>query len=308
MNKPEFSWLQISIKVDAELAEAVADVFGRYIESGVVIESTRIESDADSEGMLAGSLLVSAYIPADGQLEDIRGQIEKGLRALAIIQPLPEASYSPVKEENWMEAWKAHFRPLPVGKRLLVLPAWIELDPGDRLPIRIDPGMAFGTGVHPTTQLSLQLLEAHVHPGVSLIDMGSGSGILSIAAARLGAAPILGLDIDPAAVDNARRHATLNEVTAEFALGSLDEVLQGEFSLKHADIVVANILAPVLIRLLDAGLGELLASGGKLLLSGILEEQLDGVHKALQAASLDLLEERKMGDWRAIVAAKKQCA
>jgi len=302
MNKPQYAWLQVSIEVDAELAEAVADLLGRYVVNGVVIESTQIKDNAYDQGKVSGPLRVSGYIPTDENLKQTRTQIEKGLEALALIQPMPEASYLPIADSNWMESWKDHFQPIELGRNLLVVPAWIDIDPGDRLPIQIDPGMAFGTGVHPTTQLSLQLLEDHVKDGNSLIDVGSGSGILSVAAAKLGASQILGVDIDPVAVENAQQHSALNGVSVEFGLGSLSELQQGKFSLKQADIVVANILAPVLVRLLNKGLGDLLALKGILLLSGILEEQLEGLLSTLQASSLQIIDEREMGDWRAVVA------
>jgi ribosomal protein L11 methyltransferase len=304
MNKPLFAWLRVSMEVDAELAEAVADVFGRYISSGVVIESTRVDDSANDQGKASGPLRVSAYIPSDEKLERTRTQVENGLRALSLIQPIPQARYVPIAESNWMESWKEHFQPLEVGKTLIVIPAWVDIDSGERLPIRIDPGMAFGTGVHPTTQLSMQMLEDHLKDGNSLIDVGCGSGILSIVAAKLGASPILGMDIDPIAVENSQQHAALNKISAEFGLGSVSEIRNGQFSVKQADIVVANILAPVLIRLLNEGLGELLAPKGILLLSGLLEEQLEALQSALRDASLQVIDERKIGDWRAIVANK----
>ncbi|HEY4717942.1 MAG TPA: 50S ribosomal protein L11 methyltransferase, partial [Anaerolineales bacterium] len=172
------SWLRISLEVDPELAEAVSEVLARYIPGGVVMESTAIEADAEDEGRAVGPLRVMGYIPGDEHLEATRAQIEQGLRYLALIQPIPEPSYTPIQEQNWMEAWKQHYKPLSIGRRLLILPAWMQAESAERVTVRIEPGMAFGTGVHPTTQLSLQLLETYVKAGDSVIDVGCGSAIL----------------------------------------------------------------------------------------------------------------------------------
>lgn len=295
-------WLRISLEVDSELAEAVSEVLARYIPGGVVIESTAIDANAEDEGRAVGPLRVSGYIPADTDVKDTRAKIEQGLRYLALIQHIPEPSYETIQEQNWMEAWKQHYRPLAIGERLLVLPAWMQMETGGRIPIRIEPGMAFGTGVHPTTQLSLQLLEAYVQPGNSVIDIGCGSAILAIAAAKLGAAPVVAVDIDAQALDNARYNARLNGVDIEIGVGSVGEVLAGRFGLRQADVVVANILAPVLIRLLEADLAGLLKQGGVLILSGILAEQEGEMRASLETAKLQIIEECRIEDWLGLAA------
>ena len=296
MSAEPASWLRISLEVAPELAEAVSEVLARYIPGGVVIESTAIEADVE-EGRAVGPLRVSGYIPVDPRLEDTRAKIEQGLRYLALIQPIPEPGYQTIQEQNWMEAWKQHYKPLPVGERLLILPAWMDEETNDRVTIRIEPGMAFGTGVHPTTQLSLQLLERNVQPGSSVIDVGCGSAILAIAAAKLGAAPVVAVDIDSRALDNARHNAHLNEVDIEIGVGSVGELLAGQYVLKQADVVVANILAPVLIRLLSEGLAKLMKPGGFLILSGILAEQKGEMNSSLEKAKLQIIEERWIEDW-----------
>jgi ribosomal protein L11 methyltransferase len=296
------SWLRISLEVDPELAEAVSDVLARYLPGGVVIESTAVTADAEDEGHAIGLLRVLGYIPNDAQLEHTRAQIEQGLRYLALIQPLPDPRFETIHEQNWMEAWKQHYKPVTVGEKLMIVPAWMDLDTGGRVPIRIEPGMAFGTGVHPTTQLSLQLVERYVQPGHDVIDIGSGSAILSIAAAKLGAAAVVAVDNDPQAYENARHNAELNEVELEIGVGSLAEVAAGQYSLRQADVVVANILAPILIRLLDQGLAELMTKDGVLLLSGILAEQEAEMKAALAKHGLRVVEERRIGDWLGLAA------
>jgi ribosomal protein L11 methyltransferase len=302
----EASWLEVSLTVDGELAEPVAEVLARFIPDGVVIESTAVTANLDdSQGQAVGPLRVFGYLPVDAQLEERRRQLEQALWYLGRIRPLPEAQYKPIQQTNWAEAWKAHYQPIAVGERLMIVPAWLETPPGGRIPIRIDPGMAFGTGTHPTTQLCLYALEeAAAGAGESwgVIDLGCGTAILAIAALKLGASHALGVDIDPEAIQAARENAATNGVTAdlELGLGSLAEIRSGKFLLQKSRVVLANILAPVLIRLLGEGLGSLLEPDGVLILSGILQEQADEVKAAAEAQGLRLATRRQSGDWVAL--------
>jgi ribosomal protein L11 methyltransferase len=217
---------------------------------------------------------------------------------------LPEATYRQIADQNWMEAWKQHYKPILIGRRLVIVPAWMESpDPG-RVAIKIDPGMAFGTGTHPTTQLCLELMEKEFesrHPS-HVIDVGCGSGILSIAAIKLGARTALGVDIDAGSVQNSRENANANGVGDEFILGvgSVDEIRAGQFEFSQAPLVVANILAPVIIRLFDGGLADLMEQNGSIILSGILEEQEQRVVEAAQAQALRMNERMQIGDWVAL--------
>jgi ribosomal protein L11 methyltransferase len=205
-----------------------------------------------------------------------------------------------------MDAWKQYYHPIHIGKKLMVVPAWLDPDTQGRVPIIIDPGMAFGTGTHPTTQLCLEMVEAHLRPDV--LDIGCGSGILGIAALKLGADKAVGVDIDAEAIDNARHNALVNGVGQRIQLdvGSLSQVLQGYFALRKADLVLANILAPILAQLLDEGLAVTLNPGGILVLSGILIEQWETgpagpdrppLKETVTKHGLEVIDLRQNGDW-----------
>ncbi len=304
------SWLEVSLTVDGERAEAVAEVLGRYLPDGVVIESTAVRAGpADENGEAVGPLRVCGYIPADHNLENTRHKIEEGLWYLGRISSLPEPEYKMIQEVNWMEAWKEHYHPIPVGRRLIILPAWIAPQNDGRIPIRIDLGMAFGTGTHPTTQLCLALAEDYFATlnstkGIRVIDVGCGSGILSIAGLLLGVERALGVDIDEEAIRASGENAALNGVNDRFEvrLGSVKEVIGGISEIKDAQLVFANILAPILEQLLDLGLGKLVSPDGWIILSGILAEQSQGVQDALKKHGFKLVAERQIGDWVALAA------
>ncbi|RPJ28872.1 MAG: 50S ribosomal protein L11 methyltransferase [Chloroflexi bacterium] len=307
------NWLEVSLTVNGELAEAVADVLARFAYSGVMMEQGVKYTDDEDAGTPTGPITVRAYLEMNDQIEETRQKVEESLYYLGMIQPLPAASYKEIADQNWMDAWKQHYQPIVIGERLVVLPAWMDSPDPNRVAIKIDPGMAFGTGTHPTTQLCLELMEhyfvaasnspsgSRVSP-LRLIDVGCGSGILSIAAIRLGAKSALGVDIDADSLVNARENANTNQIGDELILGigSVQEILAGKFAFRKAPLVVANILAPVIVRLFDAGLAELVDDGGTIILSGILQEQAQNVSEAAQAKGLEMNERKQMGDWVAL--------
>ncbi len=300
------SWLEISLTVNGELAEAVADVLARHMPGGVVIESTAIAPDPNGIGHPTGPLRVCGYIPMDATLEHTRHRIEQGLYYLGRIQPLPPAEFKPIANLNWSETWKQHYHPVKIGKKFIIVPAWLDIPDNTRIPIRIDPGMAFGTGTHPTTQLCLTLLEDYLHIDEPVLDVGCGSGILSIAALKLGASHAFGVDTDTDAIAAAEENAIINNVADQstYAVGSVEKIKAGCFPIWRAPIVLSNILAPILLRLLDAGLGDLVLSDGVLLLSGILEEQFPKLRAALHHLGFRIQEKRQIKDWIAIAAAR----
>lgn len=311
------NWLEISLTVNGELAEAAADVLGRFAPNGVMTEQAVEFLNDEDEGTPTGDITVKAYLPMDERLDETRRKLEESLYYLGLIQPLPEPTYTPIGDQNWMEAWKLRYQPIPIGKRLMILPAWMDLSDQTRIGIKIDPGMAFGTGAHPSTQMCLDLLETvfdsrtsrieYSNTRYSVIDVGCGSGILSVAALKLGAQFALGVDIDDAAITNSRENAENNGVNSEafqLGVGSVEEVRGGKFSISSAPLVLANILAPILIRLFEAGMAELVEPGGFIILAGILEHQADDVIEAAQERGLRLTDRRQINDWVALLCQK----
>ncbi|MDX1435904.1 MAG: 50S ribosomal protein L11 methyltransferase [Anaerolineales bacterium] len=297
------AWIEISLEVDAELAEPVAEVLARYLDDGVVIEQQAGLSEAGPVPNDGEQVRVYGYIAVDSRAAATRRKIEEGLWYLDKITPLPEPEYRRVVEEDWSGIWKDRFQPTPVGEKLLVLPSWHEVGSVEgKIPVRIDPGMVFGTGTHPTTSLTLALLEPLVRIGRPMIDVGCGTAILAIAALKLGAGHALGIDIDPKAVGEAQKNARLNQVEEylETGTGSVDEIVQGRFSIRSAPLVAANIIAPRLIELFAEGLADLVESGGQLVLSGMLLEQEGQVIEVSGQHGLEVEKRLQEGDWVAL--------
>ncbi len=298
----QVKWLEVSLTVNPEQAEAVAEVLGRFTREGVVVEQLALQDEPGASTVMSPQMRVYGYLLADGGLEERRNRLDEALWYLGRIQPLPEAHYRPIKDQDWMEAWKQHYQPIKVGQRLEILPAWVKQhDPG-RLPVYINPGMAFGTGTHPTTQLCLELIEKYLQPGMRVFDIGCGSGILSVAAVRLGASSVAAVDVDPASIASTRENCLLNQVEdqVEVELGSLQLLLGGRFGSPQAPLVAANILASVILGMLESGLADAVEPDGVLLLSGILEGQAQAILKTAGECGLLHLETLTMDDWAAI--------
>jgi len=297
-------WLEVSLQVDGEAAEAAAEVMARYGYQGIAIEHGGIPADKLDEDELPppAFLTVRAYLPIDAQTEDVRQKFEVALGYLNMLLPMPQPTYRTVAEEDWAEAWKAHYHPMRIGQRIVIRPVWIPLELGpDDVEIALDPGMAFGTGTHPTTQLCLAALEAIQPPGATVLDLGCGSGILAIGSAKLGAAHVLGLDNDPVAVEVAQKNIRSSGVSERVTIqqGSLDSVVT---SARRFDLIVVNILARIIIALCDQHLGEIVRPGGLAIFSGIIDHQADDVEAALRTTGLTPYHRRQQGDWVAIEA------
>ena len=303
-------WIEVRFKTDGETAEALANVLGRFVSNGVVIETLTRFNPHTQENEPTGQLAVVGYLGVNAHLEEKRRQLEEALWHLGQISSIPQPDFTPIQDQNWMAAWQEHYTPIPIGEQVLVMPAWIEPDQKEsRHVIRINPALAFGTGTHPTTQLCLRLLEKHLQPGGEVIDVGCGSGILSIAALKLGASGVLAVDTDSQAVCSTQENAALNQLLPgqmETGQGSVREILAGQFSIQKAPLVMVNILAKVIINLFDQDLADVVEEGGTLLLSGILAEQAEGVLRAGEEAGFSLLEQLSEGDWVSLAMKKAQ--
>jgi ribosomal protein L11 methyltransferase len=289
-------WLEIRVEADAEASEAVAEVLSRFAPEGVAIELPGAAEDATQ-----GPMAVKAYLAVGPDTSRVQDQVSQALWHLGQIYPVPAPTFSLVAESDWANAWKEHFYPLRVGQRIVIKPTWreFETNPGDIL-IELDPGMAFGTGLHPTTQMCLMALEQELQPGMQVLDLGTGSGVLALAAAKLGAQAVLALDTDPVAVAAARENVRRNGVseTVTVTQGSLAQVA-GTY-----DLVVVNILAKVILALAQEGLAECVRPGGRWVTAGTIEPQVAQVATALETTGLCVTERRQIADWVTLIGSR----
>lgn len=318
------SWLELSVQVDNEAVESVSELLARYgYNGGVVVEPAWTPGDEGPEFSYdsARPAVLRTYIPLDAQAEDVRQRVAQALWHLGQMRPVGELQTRTLEEEDWANAWKEHYRVLRVGERTVVVPSWLQYEPKpDDVIVQMDPGMAFGTGLHPTTQLCLRLLEQYARPGQRALDIGTGSGILAIAAARLGAGPVLAIDNDPVAVEVAVENVRINGVgdTVTAGVGSLGagqtmgHWLSGDFGEQPPpeapaeagygsfQLIAANLIAKVLV-ILAADLAAALEPGGALISSGIIDTREADVLAAFEAAGLRQLERHQEGEWIALV-------
>lgn len=293
------SWLEVCVKArDAREAEAVAEVLQLFAlgDEGVVLEQLGNPDDLDPRAMLPETLVKLVVIDGRGSAE-FRAKLQNKLTA----NQLPQAIFTPIEEQDWATAWRDNYQPLPIGNRFWIWPSWVPVEgvSEDALVLVLDPGMAFGTGTHPTTQLCLMLLEERIRPNMSLLDLGCGSGILSIGASKLGACPIISVDTDEIAISSTEYNAQLNQCHNQIDIihGSLGDAPQQKW-----DIVVANILAPILITLLEQdGLLDTVKADGYLILSGILEQQTAAITAVVEKLGGDVVEILQQEEWVALL-------
>jgi len=298
-------WTQVSIVADGEAAEAVAEVLRPFAHGGVSLEQAAADLRPDAAyPELDEQVTVSIYLPAHKDSPAKRRRIEEILWHLGQLYPIPAPIFRVVQEDDWANAWKQHYASFRIGQRILICPAWERVQPRpDDILLLMDPGMAFGTGLHPTTRMCLEEVESLARPGISVLDVGTGSGILAIAAARLDAGPILALDTDEVAVQSARQNSITNGVAdvIEVQRGSL-----ADLPAQAWHVVLVNILAPVILQLFEGGLASRVRPGGMLLLSGIIEEQAPQVLAAMQEHQISLIRRRQIRDWVTLLGRRLQ--
>ena len=328
-------WLEVSVSLHQEAIEAVAEVLMNHGANGVEIDDPVLLQQRQStpgdwdyvelpDGFdPAAEAIVRTWFPLDAEREQemsnllslIETEIDQ-LQQWDLQTGSLTVSSRVIAEENWAEAWKAWFKPLYIGRNLLVKPSWEALEGEDEslTVIELDPGLAFGTGNHASTRLSLILMERYLHPGQVVIDVGCGSGILTVAAAKLGATRVLAVDNDPLAIDATKGNLQLNNLkfteTPEAFNPFLDEpaicVFKSDLIQQisiTADLVVANIVADVIIRL-SRDVDRIMNPGAVFICSGILTSRREDVAEALTAAGLTVITLLEEDDWVAIAARK----
>lgn len=304
-------WIEVKVVFEAENTELAEDlisnIFYDFSLQGVVCEVPDMEPEegwGDDAVAQPESHSVSGYFPQNDLAEIKCGKIRASLEELKAFTKFSyEIVTRELDEEDWAESWKAYFWPEKISDKMVVKPTWRDYSPGEgEIIIEIDPGMAFGTGTHPTTSLCLNMIEKYLRPGSSLLDVGTGSGILMIGAAKLGAGRLWGVDNDEVAVGVAEKNLLINNVDKkDFVLkaGNLVNVVKDRF-----DVVVANILAEVVVILLDS-VKNVLAENGSVIFSGIIEEKKDMVTEKMTEKGLEVTEVAVRDGWVAIVGKKK---
>ena len=309
------AWLEITIettskKIDHAVTNLTAHGFSDLViedqeEFETFLEDNRAYWDYIDEGLqqkLQGLSRIKLYL----EDSDTQGmaRLEGVLNQLGLT-----AKIAPLPETNWEESWKDNYPPQPIGENIVILPYWLAGTEDDRLSVILDPGLTFGTGAHPSTQMVIETMEQVVKPGFRCLDLGSGSGILSITALRLGAESAIGVDIDPKAEDIARENAAYNDFCAP-AFTALtgnvteDTALMEQLAAQEYDLVLVNIVADVIIGLAPY-LPHFLTEKSTLILSGILDIRLPDVLEALEQAGLAVVSIREKEDWRCVRACRK---
>lgn len=305
-------WLKIGIRTQKEAEEIFSELLIEAGAKGVVIEG---DNEACAKGGLPWDYLdekvlekvpfcVAAFFPCDKNeqkiLEDIKKRVQS-VRDMELGLPLGslEIITQTVNEQDWENAWKAYFKPVRISDFVVIKPTWEEYIQGkDEIVIEIDPGMAFGTGNHETTRMCVRFLEEYMESGMQVVDAGCGSGILSIAAAKLDAAKVYAVDLDPVAVEVTARNAALNgcETVIEVKQSDLLKEVPAE---TKADIVVANIIADVVIDL-NRVAKNYMKINGMYICSGIIDSRLDDVVASLREEGYKVIQILEDGEWRAI--------
>ena len=309
------AWLEITIDTAAEKINSVVTVLTAKGFADLVIEDqeefeTFLEEnkaywdyiDEEFQEKLQGLSRIKLYLEDTDKAGMDR--LEKAVKELKL-----SMTVAPLAEVDWEESWKDNYPPQEVGEKIVVLPYWLADEETDRVKVILDPGLTFGTGAHPSTQMVMEKMEEVVRPGFKCLDLGSGSGILSIAALRLGAASAVGIDIDPKAEDIARENAAYNgfaspAFTALTGNVTEDKALMEHLAADEYDLVLVNIVADVIIGLAPV-LPNFLTGKSTLICSGILDVRLEEVCAALEAAGLTVTAVKEKEDWRSVTARKE---
>jgi ribosomal protein L11 methyltransferase len=304
---PERKWIELAVDVDAEAVEPVSELFARYgFNEGVAIDEPYIQ-DGDGDNLeidIAALFTVRTYIADSDFRPEVVEEMRQALWHYGQIRSVSDLKVSTLKEEDWANAWKEHFQVHRIGDRVVIRPPWREYEPkDDEVVVELDPGMAFGTGLHPSTRLSVLGVEQVVNPGDTVFDVGTGSGILAIAAVKLGAARADCVDVETVAVratnENAERNHVQVQISVELGSAGPGEPFQDQY-----DVVLANIIARILIDLSEALVSQT-RPGGHLVLAGIIESREQDVIAAFTAQGAEVITRRQHDDWVSLVLQRK---
>ncbi len=310
------TWIEVRVITKSEALEPVSGIFYSLDCKGVAIEDPE-----DILGREQGPLtwdfadinvlehkgkfaVVKAYFAEEDNIEEILGYVNEKLvelKEMGIDLGEAKVEHEKMYEEDWANTWKQYYKPSKVGEKIVVKPIWEEYEEKEgELVVNLDPGMAFGTGTHETTRMCIQALEKYVKEESTVFDVGCGSGILAIAAAKLGAKLAVGVDLDPVAVESSIENVGYNNLNnIEILHGNLVEVIDGK-----SDIVVANILAEIICILTD-DVKRVMKDGGVFITSGIIHDRVDMVCEKLEATGFEVIEKNRDGEWNCIVAKLK---
>ncbi|MFC7320930.1 50S ribosomal protein L11 methyltransferase [Halobacillus campisalis] len=308
-------WSEICIHTTNEAIEPVSNILHEAGASGVVIEDPRdMIKEENSFGEIyelnpedypKEGVYVKAYLQMNSFLGETVDSIKQSVTNLTLYNidiGRNSVSLSEIHEEDWATAWKKYYKPVKISERITIIPTWEEYEPvsSDELIIEMDPGMAFGTGTHPTTVLSMQALEQYLKPEDLVLDVGSGSGILSVASILLGAEHVHAFDLDEVAVKSTFNNAELNHVQNQIT-STKNDLLKGVEI--QPDLIVANILAEIIVQFVDDAY-RLLKDDGYFITSGIISGKKDLVLERLKQAGFEIVETNMMEDWVLIIAKK----
>ncbi|GGC92140.1 ribosomal protein L11 methyltransferase [Thalassobacillus devorans] len=309
-------WSEVCIHTTNEAVEPVSNILHEAGASGVVIEDPQdMEKerragfgelyDLDPDDYPSEGVYVKAYLPVNSFLSETIDAVKQSINSLAeydIQLGKNKVTLSEVNEEDWANEWKKYYKPVKVSDKVTIIPTWEEYDPvsSDEVIIEMDPGMAFGTGTHPTTVLSIQAIERFLNEGDLVLDVGAGSGILSVASVLLGASKVLAYDLDEIAVSSTENNARLNQV--EDRINARQNDLLNGVDVK-ADLIVSNILAEIIVRFTEDAY-KLLKPGGYFITSGIIQGKKEHVKQSLKNAGFEIVEVNQMEDWISIIATK----
>lgn len=301
-------WCEIRTEIPTEMFEIVADIFQDYGSGGVVMEDPSILDsrelqydeviDDKTRQNAAKVPAIKAYFPLDERLPDKLAEIR--LKLASVLGKMPIFETLNLNEADWANAWKAYYKPEHIGK-VVIKPSWETYEQQDtEVVVELDPGMAFGTGTHPTTRLCLQTMQELIEPHSQVLDLGTGSGILAITAAKLGAATVVASDVDPVAVRVTEENVQLNGVSDKITVFEgdlLEKIDAGEY-----DLVTANIIADIILRLIPRLNRVVKRDSGRFVASGIIETRLDDVVSLLESHGFEVVKIVSEQEWRAIIA------